>query len=281
MIEILEEYRDLYRASADLIPAWKNMTRSEACYKYCEALDNNDSLADSYLSVIICKFWHILTKYYNSQQIKVLSEFDAYECLIDAIQFTIESRPWKDSKSTVYNKPNAAEIVINNVFKQTTVNFYVATTRHKRCINYNSFSLDYVIDSDENTTTMLNFVEDDTQQMDNLYNSMYWVDTIKKFFTNKDYCSAFILDLFLNTDILSVSKCDDNSPFNIVLYKAYLSLKNYDSSYAERFAKIYSFDTNCVKSAIKYISNITYKHFVQNLNRLYHVLKGNLSSEDI
>ena len=75
---MLDEYRKAYVESAKHIPNWKSIDRNQLCrsYKQLEK-EGSEELQDFYISAIILNFWHVLTKTYNKQAVKILTEEDS------------------------------------------------------------------------------------------------------------------------------------------------------------------------------------------------------------
>ena len=238
---MLDEIKKSYYENANAVDGWRKMSGNDLCFKY---LDCDKSLSDNYLSAIIYKFWPVATKGYYSQGLKLASQEECYNWLIDSIQYVLEHHVWTDPNHQLYNDKKAPEKAINVVFTSTKINYFVALTRQKRSINSNSISLDAI--SKEASDSYFLPVYDDY----NLFETEL-TDYVKECYNQYKYFEAVFLDLVLNEDL--ITKSDD---FEVRYKKLRSRLKCLDDNYAKLFSALYGLDYEDVKKTIKYISSL-------------------------
>ena len=139
---MLEEYRQLYLESANLIPDWKSIRRSDLAFKYLEEKEKKTGLEDSYLSALILKFWNVAESNYYRQNIRFANQETCYEWLVDSIFYVLSKHVWTDPNSNLYQDKDAPEKAINVAIVSAKQNFHIARKTAKRSVNYLADSLE-------------------------------------------------------------------------------------------------------------------------------------------
>lgn len=246
---MLEEYKKLYISKADLIPGWKDMSKSELCNKYIEYENTDKSKSECYLSAIVCNYWHAIDKYY-SQSYSSASPEDCYEWLIHAITYALNARKWLDPKNKLYDDPNGPDKVINRCIKSTRLIHYQASNRLKRRINYNMSSLDSLQEEYQDlfTATVWDFVDETRSDMDNL---------ILEAFNHKDYFLSFFLDGIVNADVFEYVEEDDKTYSSFSSKKLVSHIRHIDDAYCFIFAKRFNLPIEKVKKGASYCTKLS------------------------
>lgn len=278
---MLEEYKQLYINSANLIPDWQDLSTLEISNKYFELKKQNNALANSCVSSIICRYWYLISYYYNKQQYKFASPEDCYEWLIDAVIYTLENHVWTNPESSVYNDPKAPDKSIIVCMSSISSNFYVASKRQKRVLNNKKINFNQLNKFEDETdeecldrVTKLNYY-----YLDNT--DIWFRDFIHKkvqiLFNDKEYFNAFALDAIINSNVFKELKKD--SVISVILDKKRFQhhLRYIKDAFCKWFAKEYSLDLDVVQDSVKYVNNLTNDKFNRNFRQLCSLI---LSDKD-
>ena len=268
---MLDEYRSVYVEQANLIPNWKKKSRNDLCREYEKLINEkpDSPLLNSYMSAIMLSFWHVLYKTYNKQPIKVLSQEDCYECLVESVLEILKKKPWEDPTQSIYQDEKGPERAINIRFQQNVINLFVAEQRHKRKLLDDAFSLDSTIEDDEEYS-LLSFVEDESI---NLFDQLYWKQRVKQYFDKKDYITAFVLDILL-TETNSIKVVNDEYEIDLKRIVRILNTE-LDERYCDIFSETYDVKLDDVKCAVKYLCNMDKK----TIGRIVRILFNRLRIE--
>ena len=263
---MLDEYRKAYVESAKHIPNWKSIDRNQLCrsYKQLEK-EGSEELQDFYISAIILNFWHVLTKTYNKQAVKILTEEDCYECLIDSILYVLEQEPWEDPEQSIYKDDRGPEKAINITFQQNVINLFVASQRHKRKASSTALSLDNTIkDSDDDEEqSFLNLLT--TDELEEVSETIFWKEQVKNYFKNQEYVAAFVTDALLHD--ASLVEVKDGS-YSINSARVAKEINNPGDSFAERFSSEYEIPLESVCSVMSRLYCITNKGITKVLRMI-------------
>ena len=259
---MLDEYKQIYQENADLVPGWKKLSKSELANLYIE--HENESIANSYFSALMCKFWNLISHYYYKQGIKIASEEDCYNWLITGITLALNKKVWKDPNNNLYKDPKGPEKAMMVCIMSDRANFYQYAKYDKRNINYSSLSLEALeeISSDgffipyyDNYITLVDYIKNE----------------VEKAFKSKDYFYAYFLDLLFNFNLI-VEDPSTNS-YNISISKFNKQFNNIDESYLKQFSIIYSIDIDEVIKAFNAIRNIPQYLVHVNINNILNKLR--------
>lgn len=264
---MLDEYRQIYVESANIVGDWKSMSCLDLCNSYLETRETNRLLSESYLSAIICKYWGQIGINYNKQQFKNASLEDCYNWVIDAIIYVLDKHVWTDPNNALYNDPVGPDKAINVCISSARLAFYTYTTKQKRALNYNKVSLTNLEnDSGEYDWAIPPIYDEDITTKDLIFRK------VRDYFIRKDYFSAFALDALINADVY-VNKVEGDkivTEFSRGRIKGHFH--HLDNSYCEIFSTLYNLDYDLVVNSLKYIVNITDDRFNRNLSNLFKVL---------
>ena len=268
---MLDEYRQAYTHSANQIPDWKKVNRNELCRRYKEAeREGKTELLNSYISAIVLNFWHVLTKTYNKQPVKVLSEEDCYECLIESILFVLGRAAWEDPTQSIYKDEKGPEKAINLTFQQSITNLFVADQRHKRKAMSNALSLDNTLKDEEDSETFVSLLAKD--ELSVLLENLFWGKKIKQYFQNNDFIAAFILDLLIKDPSLIENK---DEKYTINSRKIAKQLNELPDNYAREFSKEYGISVEKVESVLSYLYNVNSR----NVDKILYLLIQDIKKE--
>lgn len=258
---MLEEQKRIYQECANLIPNWKELSKSELANLYIE--NENTNLANSYLSAIILKYWNLIGSSYYKQSVKVANEYDCYDFLISGILTALEKRVWKDPSNALYNDKIGPEKAMSVCIFSRKVTFYQEIKHDKRILNYSSLSLDQL---EENSSDGFFIKYEDKYSSLNDYVKKLVVD----YFNVKDYFACFFIDSLFNFNMLS-SKEKNNYYVNISKFMKHINSIN--DEYFHQFAIVYGIEESKVKSAFRYIKLMPHYRIHSNLSRIMNSLK--------
>ena len=238
------DLREVYIQAASIIPGWEELSRNDCANGYLKYKEENGKLANAYLSALILKFWNILNRNYYTQTVKIANEFDCHDILIDGILKALDAHVWTDPKNVLYGDPNGPEKAINVCLMSTKINFFNATSRQKRCVNYANASLDKLEeDSSEGFYMPSEDSEDDLQVG-------FFDNKVKELFKSGEYVVAFVLDGIITFNFFDV----ENGEFVFNFKQLKHHLKYIDDSYLDIFSKNYNLDLEEVKKAYNEMS---------------------------
>lgn len=268
---MLDEYRQLYKECADLIPNWKELSTLELANNYLEVKDKNIDYANSFVSAIVCKYWYLIPYYYNRQEYKFASAEDCYEWLIEAVYYTLINHAWTDPNSSIYKDPAGPDKSISVIFSNLCSNFYVAGKRQKRIINNKKLNFTQLLKYDEETeedcVDRLAGKKFSDQKADLLFRQ-FIKDKIRTEFNDKQYFNAYALDAIINSNIFSEEYLPDGVTICVDKKRFRRHFKFLGDEFCSWFAQEYSLDLSLVKNSIKYVNNLTIDRFNRNLTRL-------------
>lgn len=241
---MLNEQKNIYLQSANLIKDWRKLSQMELINGYLE----KGPLYQSYLSALIVKYWHIVDRnYYAKNSVQDITEI--YNWYISAIMFAITNRPWENADSTIHNDPKAVEKVLNTFVKCTKANWYQASNRYKRKANHNIVTADYLTeDSDTNII----------EEFANKNNNFSIEELIFDFCSQEDYITAFIIYIISTQNILLTDSniikflCKELKTVNSSFVAAFCSECNLDiTDISNSLTNIAFMDTNKLTSVVE------------------------------
>ena len=233
---MLEETRQIYIKNADsIVPNWRKLNKNDLVRIACN--ETNPLYRDGYISAIILNYWNKLTKYCYRCKL-VASPEDVHTWLSTSVMYAINNQPWNDPNSSVYQDANGPDKVINRCMESRRITFYQQLNRYNRKINSAISSLDSI--SEDFKDAYLPGYED---QHDFVYNEM-----IIKFFNEKRYFMAFMLDIILYEDVIS--------PEGLNKKKLIYYMRRLDDAFCEAFSNRYDVALDVVKDSVNTIKNM-------------------------
>ena len=259
---VLNEYKDIYKQSAELIPNWKKISQLELAKK----CSKHDSLYQSYLSALILKFWHIIDR--NLYRDKGLyDETEAYNWYINAILVVINSKPWDDPKSSVYNDPKAVEKILNTCVNCDRANWFQASNRNKRKINHGIGSLD-LLSEEYGDSFVPDYLKKEFE-----YES--YKELVISYFKKQQYLMAIIIDILAN-DIQVDSIENDRVLVNLIKK----SIRTLPDSYVDHFATDYELDKDSVRKAFSIVDKMSDTKLRNSIENYIYTLRIKLKRDN-
>ena len=264
---MLDEYKELCKTSADLIPNWSEMSKNDLCRLYVSAKDD-EILQNAYFSAILYKYWGLISKYYNMSA-NCASPEDCYDWLVDSVSCCVNDVSWENPNSSIYNDPNGPDKVINRCMKCARLTYYQFINRKKRRDDFGLLSIEELKETWGNTTCE---PQDTSQNIDvsEFVIQQYIIDQ----FLKKNYFVSFLVYFIITADVfdVSISSSVKTSKFNI--RKVCKLLKEMSENDLNLFSNYTNIDIELVKLASKYIISVPSsnmkKKVVQSLETLQH-----------
>lgn len=241
---MLDDYKELYKQSASLIPETLKMDKNELA-RLCIKNENTPEYS-IYLSALLYRYWGLISKFY-AMSTNLAEPEDCYSWLVDAIMYALKHRQWENPESTIYNDPKGPDKVINRCMKSSRLIFYQFQNRKKRRKEYQLISIEGL--KEELNADSID-LEDDSSAINEFEIDMIF--NISQIFRKKEYFLAFILDCICNESVFDA--IDDKITFNIKhLVKKFKAI---DDTYLKLFSQKYDLNLDEVYQAAILAKNI-------------------------
>ena len=251
---MLNTYKKSYEECADLFITenWRKMNKNTLVNKYIE-VENNPKLANAYMSAIICRYWGVLSKYYNSSYNSV-DKFTCHEWLVGAILRAIKHRKWLDPNNKLYGDPNGPDKVINRCLASERLGFFQSSNTYKRKQNYGIESIDKIQEDNSESSQIPLYLPKDLDE-----GTLSIHQLISNSFDNKDYITSFLIDGIINYDVFEPA----NSPKTKLDYSVFSEkkllrhLRALSIQYIKDFADLFNKPIDEVKLAVQECTSLT------------------------
>ena len=241
---MLDDYKELYKQSANLIPETLKMDKNELA-RLCVKNENKPDY-NIYLSALLYRYRGLISKFY-AMSTNLAEPEDCYSWLIDAIMYALKHRQWENPESNIYNDPKGPDKVINRCMKSSRLIFYQFQNRKKRKKEYQLISIEGLKEELNSDSIDL---EDDNAIIDEFEIDMVY--NISQIFRKKEYFLAFILDCICNEPVFDSN--GDKVCFNIKhLVKKFKAIGD---TYLKAFSQKYDLNIDEVYQAAILAKNI-------------------------
>lgn len=256
---ILESYYQSYKSCAESID-WVNTSVFDLCDEYIKN-EKDILISNMYLSAIILKYWNKISFYCYKGHPVVKAE-DAYEWLVNSILNTLKNRPWQDPNSKLYRDNKAPDKCINVGILHERANWYQASNRDKRSVNYVINSLDELRETINYEKPSNESYEDKVTTIDK--------ELVIKYFAAKKYFISFLVDILCNGNCKLGNYTNIQDLHLSRLCQAIMDIQ--DELYLNYFSKHYGIDVNQVKLAAEYLK-LKPSEIKEKIKRSLHELK--------
>lgn len=251
---MLDTYKKSYEECADLYikENWRKMNKNDLINKYIE-VENDPKLANAYMSAIICRYWGVLNRYYNSSYNSV-DKFTCHEWLVGAILRAIKHRKWLEPDNKLYGDLNGPDKVINRCLASERLGFFQSSNTYKRRQNYGIESIDKLQEDNVDSPYIPTYLPENLDEGTLSINQL-----ISNSFDNKDYVTSFLIDGIVNYDVFEPA----NSPKTKVDYSIFSEkkllrhLRALSFQYAKTFATSFDKPIEEVKTAVQECTSLT------------------------
>ena len=242
---MLDEYKILYQEVAKDLEGWQTIDKNELCRLYV-TYEHDETLRNQYLSAIICRYWHLIGKFYALSK-NLADPIDCYNWLVDAVMYTLKHRRWEDSDASISNDPQGPDKMINRCMKSCRLIHYQFFNRKKRRKEYQIVSLDELKDA-MNTDSF--DIEDPESNVDIEEIDLKFY--IRSVFLQKQYFLAFVLDLVSMDNVFE----QDEFTIKFNLKRVAKLFRQIDRGYVDTFAYRYDLDVESVHQAAILAKNV-------------------------
>ena len=142
-------------------------TKQELADMYCDATDKGDeSTRNKCYSALLLKYWYVIFKRMDDSASLKLSAEDFVSWVMEALDYTLEHRQWRDATKKVYKDPDGFDKCVNMAHTSVRLIHYQAANRSIRKGNFNSVSLDALTEEmgDAGNRYVDAFVEEDRKE---------------------------------------------------------------------------------------------------------------------
>ena len=265
---MLDEYKELCRRSADVIPGWTDLSKNDLCREYV-AHKGNSFLQNAYMSAILYRYWNLIQKYYFLSSNCATPE-ECYGWLVDSVSCCVNLAAWENPESSIYNDPNGPDKVINRCMKCARLTYYQFINRKKRKDDFGLMSIDQLKELYGNGAPE---PDDPEQQYD--ISKIILQDYIISEFNRKNYFVSFLIYFIMSSNVFDVvidSKSRRAAEFN--LRKMCRVLNGITEEQLQDFSSELQIPLEDVHKAFEYVSLIPpgnmRKKIQQTLEQLKH-----------
>ena len=265
---MLEEYKSIFRQSANRLPDWEQLSKNELCRKYVEC-ENNSELQNSYLSAIMLRYWNLIGKYYYMSSNAATVE-DCYEWLEDSVCYVLREASWKNTSKSLFNDPNGPDKAINRCMKCARLTHYQYINRKKRRDNFGMLSLDELSETFGRST-----VEPIDHAAFHNIQDVGIKEFVIQLFNKKDYFLAFMIDCIVFGNVFETAKEDDGNTYSTFNLKRLVKMMSHlDLHYLRTFSFRYNIEPEDVDKGFSYCSQLSTatikRKIVNRLDELKH-----------
>lgn len=263
---MLEEYKEMCRRSASIIPDWKNMSKNDLCRNYVSNR-GNEELQNAYLSAILYKYWNLIGKYYYMSANCATPE-ECYGWLVDSVSCCVNLASWENPQSSIYNDPNGPDKVINRCMKCARLTYYQFINRKKRRDEFGLLSIDELKELYGNGAPE----PDDPEQEYDM--SLFLIkDYIISEFKNKNYFVSFLIYFILYANVFDIVRGDGAIVSDFNLRKMCRVMNNINEAELKTFSEELNIPIQDVVKAFEYIDAIPSANMRKKVQQALEQLK--------
>lgn len=272
---MLDELRRSYEQHADLyVPGWRKMSKNELCNKYIESGTETPSYVEckgntiqsAYLSAIIAKYWSSLNRCYAKVGATASAE-DCYGMLLDAIFYTLKTKPWVTLGNKLYKDPFGPDKSVNVNLSSSISGYFQFSNCQKRKANAAAISVEYLKEECGDAAFKDTAIEPDEDS--GIVDSL-----VIKNFNSMNYIASFAIDGAVNGGCFKYSHDDKGylvSEFSRRLLNKHI--RELDPEYLHEFSNRYRIDFKKVRDAAKICSDTPSGRVDSIVKRTFNDLK--------
>ena len=265
---MLEEYKEIYRAAADVIPGWREQSKNDLCRAYV-LHKGDETLQNAYYGAIMYRYWGLIPKYYYMSANCATVE-ECYGWLVDSVSCCLDLASWEDPTSSIYKDPNGPDKVINRCMKCARLTYYQFINRKKRRDNFGLLSIDELRELFGNGVDEPYDTDEETKS-----SSFVIKEYILQMFNKKDYFVSFLVDCIVTSNVFDTLKDDqDQMFFEFNIRKLVKIMTNLDEDYIDFFSTTYGVPYLDVQKAFTYVKAVSptnmRKKIITTLEQLKH-----------
>lgn len=209
---------------------------------YCDAIDNNDETKkNQYISALIIRYWHMVSKLYESSKTLRVDREDIVDWLYQSIDKACSYRSWLDPKKPISKQTKGAEKCINQCITSVRAWWFKHYNQDVRVVNQITTSLNIPCTEYENTSLL--------DMQSSFDKTPYDKELIRSLIKKGSLFDAIILDGIINQDtfIQKSKECkytyeDENGE----LVKSKISKNEYSFSKAKLSSHVKNLSTDFI-----------------------------------
>lgn len=218
--------------------------------------------------LLIFRSWRALINILYKQKNTSLSVEECYCIYLDALEYVIETTPWKNEDNSLYGDNSAFIKAMMQCTHSRKVNYVIAQHRQKRILNCNALSIDALNDDfKEGYFSRYHDSYSDTGK-----GSLH--ELIRELFNDGDYLYSFILDAVLNLDIFDTTH-------NLDYRKLRKYLRDINEAECANFSTSYNININEVNESLKSFQDLPTNKLTNEINRCMMMLKHNHTIKEV
>lgn len=263
---MLDEYRELCRSSAAVIPGWEKMSKNDLCRAYV-LNKGNEYLQNAYLSAILYRYWNLISKYYYMSANCATPE-ECYGWLVDSVSCCVNLASWENPDSSIYKDPNGPDKVINRCMKCARLTYYQFINRKKRRDDFGMLSIEEMKELFGNGFTEPQDPEQEYDLSEVLIRSF-----ITDEFRRKNYFVSFLLHYIISANVFDVVTVDSEKVSEFSIRKICKALNSIDESHLSEFSVKNDIPMQDVLKAYEYIKYIPQANMKKKVEQALENLK--------
>ena len=264
---MLDDYKELCRQSADIIPNWSTMSKNDLCREYL--VHKNDSvLQNAYMSAILYKYWNLIGKYYYMSANCATPE-ECYTWLVDSVCYCVNLAAWENPESSIYKDPNGPDKVINRCMKCARLTYYQFINRKKRKDDFTIQSIEELQELYGNGAP-----EPYDPEQDYDVSTLIIKEYIRDEFKRKNYFVSFLIHVILSSNVFDMISSSNSKSAELNIRKLCKVLNNITEDDLYAFAIDNEIPLESVINAYDYVKLIPQanmkKKIITTLEQLKH-----------
>ena len=271
---MLDEYKELCRQAADVIPGWEKMSKNDLCRAYVEN-KGNDYLQNAYLSAVLYRYWNLIGKYYYMSANCATPE-ECYGWLVDSVSCCVNLASWENPNSSIYNDPNGPDKVINRCMKCARLTYYQFINRKKRRDDFGMLSIDELKELFGNGFPEPQDPEQEYDVSELLIRS-YIVDEFRR----KNYFVSFLLHYIITANVFDIVAVNSEKSSEFNIRKICKMLTSVDDDHLKDFAIKNNISLEDTKRAYEYIKGIPQGNMKKKVQQTLDLLKHSALVESL
>ena len=172
------------------LPDWQEWDKNDLIREaaYCE----NKLKKEGLIAAIVVKYWNKIESMYYKTKLVTTPE-ECHSWLIKGIMYALDKKPWEREDASIYNDPKGPDKVVNRHVESCRLTFYQQLNRYNRKINAAILSLDSLQDDYKDIFIPKIHID----------GFIEFKDIILKYFNQKDYFTAFMLDIIIHENVFT------------------------------------------------------------------------------
>lgn len=263
---MLDEYKELCRCSADIIPDWKSLSKNDLC-RYYVANKGNSVLQNAYMSAILYRYWNLISKYYYMSSNCATPE-ECYGWLVDSVSCCVNLASWENPDSSIYKDPNGPDKVINRCMKCARLTYYQFINRKKRREDFGLLSVDELKELYGNGAP-----EPEDPEQDYDVSLLIIKDYILTEFNRKNYFVSFLIYFILYSNVFDILTVDNVKTSEFNLRKMCRVMNTVTQEQLNIFSQDMSLPLEQVTKAFEYVKTISPANMRKKIQQTLESLK--------